>query len=158
MRRTGIIVGTAAIAALATGGVLAASGGAQAPTGQTIQVIERSGPEKFVDVAPKAKRNFDASAGDQFLFSYPLVNTSNAHAGTLDVDCKFTKGGKKPRGFCTGVMSLTGGDLFLEGRLSISGDTKGAIAGGTGDYAGARGTFVSVDTKGGDHDTITLLP
>ena len=37
--------------------------------------------------------------------------------------------------------------------------TTGAITGGTGAYANARGTFTSVeDRKGNSADTITLVP
>jgi hypothetical protein len=46
--------------------------------------------------------------------------------------------------------------------VATSGNVTGAIVGGTGAYAGARGTFTSVDRPGGDNapsdDTITLLP
>jgi len=34
--------------------------------------------------------------------------------------------------------------------------TRGVIIGGTGAYAGARGTFTSVTTKTGANDTVTL--
>ncbi len=152
----------ALVAALATGGVLAVSGGAEAPAGQTIAVVEKGGTEKFVDVAPRAKREFDPSSGDAFLFSSPLYNAANKRVGTLDVRCDFTKGGRTGRGICAGVFDLAGGDLLLSARLTISGSVTGAIVGGTGDYAGARGTFTSVDRPGGDNapsdDTITLLP
>lgn len=157
MRSTTIIAGST-VAALATAGILAVSGSAEAPTGQTIQLVEKSGIEKFVDTPPKAKRGFAPSVGDQFLFSYPLVDSANKRVGTLDARCGFTKGASKPRGVCDGVFALPGGDLLFSTRLDPTGNVKGAIVGGTAAYAGARGTFISVDTKGGDHDTITLLP
>jgi hypothetical protein len=161
VRRTTIIAGSA-VAALAAAGVLAVSGGAEAPTGQTIQVVEKGGIEKFVDTAPRAKRAFDVSAGDAFLFSSPLFNAANKRVGTLDARCDFTKGGKTARGICEGVFDLADGDLLLSARVATSGNVTGAIVGGTGAYAGARGTFTSVDRPGGDNapsdDTITLLP
>ena len=162
MQRTAIIAGSV-VAALATGGVLAVNGGAQAPTGQTIQLVEKGGSEKFVDVPPRARREFDASTGDTFLFSSGLFDGANKRAGKLDVRCDFTKGGRKPRGICDGVFALADGDLFITARLTTSDTVTGAVIGGTGAYTGARGTFTSVDRpgeKGGDpsDDTITLLP
>jgi hypothetical protein len=161
MRRTTIVAGSA-IAALATAGVLAVSGGAQAPTGQTIQFVERGGSDKFVDVAPRSNRA--PSAGDSFLFSVPLYNAENKRIGTLDAKCSFTKGGNRTaRGVCEGVFTLPDGDLYGAAKLSNSNTTLGVITGGTGGYAGARGTFRSVDRPGeggGDPSdtTITLLP
>ena len=161
MRRTAVIAGSF-VAVLAAGGVLAVSGGAKSTDGQTIKLVERGGIEKFVDVPPRAKRQFSASAGDTFLFSSPLYDGENKRAGTLDAKCSFTKGGRLARGVCEGVFDLADGDLLLSTRLSTSGNVSGAIVGGTGAYAGARGTFTSVDRPGGDSapsdDTITLLP
>lgn len=162
MRRTTIMAGST-VAALAAAGVLAVSGGAEAPAGQVIKVVEKgAATEKFVDVAPKAKRGFDASSGDAFLFSTPLFDAANKRVGNLDVRCDFTKGGRASRGICAGVFDLAGGDILISARLSPSGKVEGAVVGGTGAYAGARGTFTSVDRPGGDNapsdDTITLLP
>ena len=36
--------------------------------------------------------------------------------------------------------------------------TTGAVTGGTGAYANARGTFTSVEGRSGSTDTITLVP
>jgi len=162
MQRTAMTAG-AIVAALATGAVLAVSGGAQTPGGQTIRLIERSGADKFVDVPPRADSDSDAGAGDQFLFRSSLFNSANQRAGKLQVVCTFTKGGQKPSGVCEGVFALGGGDLLFSARLSRSSTVNGAITGGTGVYAGARGTFSSVDLPGEDGgdpsiDTITLLP
>lgn len=160
MRRT-TIVSAAAVAVLAAGGILAVSGGAQEPTGQTIQFSERGGNEKFVDVAPRAKRDFDASAGDSFLFSSRLFNGTR-RIGTLDARCSFTVGGRAARGTCVGVFALPDGDLHAAARLTTTNDTNGAIIGGTRAYAGARGTFKTVDPGENSNQpsrtTITLLP
>ena len=128
MRRTTIMAGST-VAALAAAGILAVSGGAEAPAGQTIKVVEKGGTEKFVDVAPRAKRGFDASAGDAFLFSSPLFDAANKRVGTLDVRCDFSKGGRPGRGICAGVFDLAGGDLILAARLTTSGTVTGAIIG-----------------------------
>jgi hypothetical protein len=157
-RRRATVIAGSAVAALATAGVLAVSGAAEAPTGQTISLIEKPGIEKFIDAPPRATRARPSSPGDQFMYSYPLVTGANARAGRIDARCTFTKGGRKASGICDGVISLADGDLLLAVRLKTEGDVNGAIVGGTGAYAGARGTFTSVETKGGAHDTITLLP
>lgn len=138
------------------------SGGAQAPTGQTIQFVERGGTDKFVDVAPRSSRA--PSAGDSFLFSTPLFNAANRRIGTLDAKCAFTKGGNRTaRGVCEGIFTLPDGDLYGAAKLGNSNTTNGVITGGTRAYAGARGTFRSVDPpseSNGDpsNTTITLLP
>lgn len=157
------IIAAAVLTALATGGVLAVSGGAQAPTGRTIQLVEKPYTEKFIDVKPRARREFDASAGDAFVFSARLLDSANNRAGTLYARCDFIKGGRRFGGVCTGVFALGDGDLLLSARLSEADTVTGAIVGGTGAYANARGTFTSVDRPGeagGDpsDDTITLLP
>lgn len=162
MRRTTIITGSA-VAALATAGVLAVSGGAQAPTtGQTIEFVEKGGTFKFVDTPPRAKSDFDASAGDLFVFSTPLYTSANKRYGVLNAKCTFTKGGRAASGVCEGVFSLPNGDLYAAAKLSNGKTTTGVITGGTRAYAGARGTFKSVTRSGGDNapsdTTITLLP
>ena len=125
MRRTTIMAGST-VAALAAAGVLAVSGGAEAPAGQTIKVVEKGGTEKFVDVAPRAKRGFDASAGDAFLFSSPLFDAANKRVGTLDVRCDFSKGGRTARGICAGVFDLAGGDLISRGTADHIGHRHGS--------------------------------
>ena len=55
-------------------------------------------------------------------------------------------------------MTLSGRTLMLQALVSPGiATTNGAITGVTGTYAGARGSFVSVEGKGGSKDTITLL-
>jgi hypothetical protein len=36
--------------------------------------------------------------------------------------------------------------------------TNGAVVGGIGAYAGARGTFTSTNTRTGSNDVVNLLP
>ncbi len=162
MRRTAVLAGSVAIA-LATGGVLAVTGGAEAPSGTTLQYVTKGGVFKFVDAPPKAKGEEDASSGDSFLISSGVYSTSNKRVGSLDAHCSFTRGGRRLRGVCTGIYDLPDGEIHLSARLSAEDTTAGAVVGGTGAYVGARGTFKSVDRPGeagGDpsDETITLLP
>ncbi len=164
MHRTAIIAGSV-VAALAAGGVLAVNGGAQAPTGQTIKLVTKNCQFKFTDVAPKSKgRNSPPSSGDSFAISCPAFDEAGARAGRLDAISTFTRGGRAARGVAAGVYDLAGGNIYAS-TLFVGEGSKisGAITGGDGAYAGARGTFVSIDPpgmKGGDpsNDTITLLP
>jgi hypothetical protein len=153
----------AGVVAVSAGGVAAVSGGAQEPTGKTIKLVSKGGDFKFVDVPPKARSEEDARAGDQFALAVPLYSGANKRVGTLDARCTFTKGGKNGRGLCDGIYTLADGQIHVTARLSNDDDTSGSVSGGTGAYAGARGTFKSVDRpgeKGGDpsDETITLLP
>ena len=162
MQRSAVLT-VAVLAALATGGALAVSGGAQESGGRTIEFVTRDGEFKFIDVAPRARSEEDARAGDGFALSSRLFTKAGKRAGSLDATCSFTKGGKDMRGHCEGVYALADGDIYVAARVSSSSDVAGAVVGGTRAYAGARGTFVSKDppgTKDGDpnFDTVTLLP
>ncbi len=162
MRRTAVLAGSIAVA-LGIAGVLAVTGGAEAPAGTTLKFVSKGGVFKFVDAAPRAKREEDASSGDAFLISTGIYSTASKRLGTLDAHCTFTRGGRRLRGVCTGIYDLPGGEIHVSARLSADDETAGAVVGGTGAYVGARGTFSSVDRPGeagGDpsDETITLLP
>ena len=161
MRRTAVIA-VAAVAVVAMGTFLASTGGAQGPGGQTIKLVTKNASFKFIDHRPRARREEDASAGDQFLLSAAAFRAGN-RVGRLNAQCTFTRGGRNASGICSGVYALRGGDIYLTVRLRPTDTIRGAVVGGTGDYVGARGTFKSVDRKGekgGDpsDESITLLP
>jgi hypothetical protein len=164
MHRTAIIAGSV-VAALATGGVLAVSGGAQSPTGQTIKLVTKNCKFNFIDVPPKGKsRSAPPGSGDSAVFSCPAFDEAGARAGTLEATSTFTKGGKAARAVATGVYDLANGNIYASVLFSIQGSTTtGVITGGDGAYVGARGTIKTFDRpgeKGGDpsDDTLTLLP
>ncbi|HEY2056334.1 MAG TPA: hypothetical protein VGH14_20585 [Solirubrobacterales bacterium] len=56
---------------------------------------------------------------------------------------------------CEGVFSFAGGTLHGSANI-VQGGTEGAVTGGTGRYAGASGTILSKEVKGGSTTTITL--
>lgn len=125
--------------------------------------MSKGGTFKFVDAPPRARSEEDASSGDAFLLSTPLYTRANKRAGTLDARCTFTKGGRNLRGVCDGIYTIAKDEVHIIARLSPEDDVRGSVVGGTGAYAGARGTFSSVDRPGqagGDpsDETITLLP
>lgn len=155
------VVLAASLGALA----LAAPAVANAKTVISFKEIDKGSTFTFVDNAPKAAnpRRPTISAGDLFVISIPLQNTRGESAGTLRAQCTFTKGTKNPnRGgeaVCYGVFSFTNGtiDVLVGTRDINSTKTTGGVVGGTGAYAGARGTFTSVTGKTSNSDTITLL-
>jgi hypothetical protein len=132
--------------------------GAAGPTTISVREGHQGAIFKTVDVAPKGKNPSDVSLGDEIVFTVPLV-----------------AGGKKigrENGVCVLVAKKHAEDLCTstyafphQGTLATSMIFKpakktnyGAIVGGTGVYAGARGTFtISNETEGGDKATFTLL-
>lgn len=162
MRRTAIIAGSV-IAALGAGGILAVSGGAESPDAQTLKYVTKNCSFHFSDVPPRSRgREPQPAAGDGFAISCRVFNEAATRVGTLDATCTFTKGGRAGRGVCEGTYALPDGTLYLLASASTGDTTKGAVVGGDGAYAGAHGTFTSVDRPGqagGDpsDDTFTLL-
>jgi hypothetical protein len=144
--------------------VLAQSGGG----GKTITFHELNKGSRFgyVDNPPRNKphRRPVFSIGDQFVLANPLAGT-NGRIGELRATCALTKrapatdnGFTAAHPFCTGAFILKDGALFVQA-VDAGGDvTSGAVVGGTGLYAGARGTFTSATTKSGANDEVDLLP
>jgi hypothetical protein len=164
MRRTAIIAGSV-LTVVATGAVIAASGGAQAPAPKAtvIKLISKGGTLKLVDVAPKIRKQGTLGAGDEFVLSAAVANAANKRVGTVDVHCSVTKTKPTARGVCDGIYALGNGELHIVARLVTDDDLTGSVVGGTGAYAGARGTFTSTTRPGkksadASNDTITLLP
>jgi hypothetical protein len=164
MKRLALLAAAAATA-IAVLAVLSTSGSAQSGE-RTIVVTELSKGSlfKFVDQRPRTKpgRNEpSASLGDQLVFSSPLGDGAHRRAGRLAAACTAIKPGaieRKAVFLCTGVAHLTDGDLFLAARFlpRPSGTVRGALTGGTGAYAGARGTFTSTGEP--STDTFHILP
>jgi hypothetical protein len=154
-----------AVAAVAVFAVVATSG-AQAPGPQTLVFKENSKGSKFtfVDAARPFAKNPNRptpSQGDYFVFYSPLNDATGKRVGELDVKCTVMKKGKSRTGqgevdLCDGVVGLGNGEIFLSARVvnEDSGNVRGAITGGTGAYANARGTLTSV---GENNSTDTLV-
>jgi hypothetical protein len=166
VRRKAVIVIASLVAALATGAILAVSGGAQAPGARTLELVTKNFRFKAVDHPPRS-RSQDAppSAGDVFVISALVTDREGRRRGRFDATCTVTRGGQRGGGVCEAIYALHGGEIHLLARLTFAeeGDVAGSIVGGTRAYAGARGTFVSRDRpgeRGGDpsDDTLTLLP
>jgi hypothetical protein len=139
------------------------------PDGKTITFKELNKGSRFayIDNAPKnpPHKAPKFSVGDQFVIGTALQDSTGAD-GDLRAVCTITKAAPSSNGnsintthpICVGGFTLRDGTLFANVTDAGAKGTHGAITGGTGAYAGARGTFDSVNTKTGANDTITLLP
>ncbi len=145
---------------------------ASASAAGTPTTIKFSEPEKgstftYIDVAPTApkKHGFPTaiSPGDQLVLTNPLTEGSKT-IGKLRARCTATAPAKTTSNtaflqahfICEGVFTLPGGTLYANASIVKAG-TEGVITGGTGKYAGASGTLLSKEVKGGSTTTITLL-
>ncbi len=163
MKKRFATLAAAAVAATVIAGILTTSGGAQEPGERTFKIIEGSGGTfHFIDNAPKAKnpRNPRFSAGDGFVFTTPLFNTSNKRIGNIHVQCAVTRGGnfRRASSQCNGTFDLRNGTLAASAVLNGE-NAKIAIVGGTGAYEGARGSITDRDLpRDRTEDTVHLLP
>ncbi len=158
--RRGTILGVAACCALfaaLTGTAVAA------PQTLTFQEIEKGSTFAYIDNAPKSKlvHGFPEkiSQGDEISISTPLASAGKT-IGKLRTSCVATSSAKTfdKAGFnCLGTFVFSNGTLVASAVISKESGTEGAIIGGTGVYANARGTFVSVEGKGTSTVTVTLV-
>jgi hypothetical protein len=163
MRRT-------AIAAVAATAVLVSACGGDDDVKlekSTLNFTERETDEfGFVDAPPRTRLGREGperlSNGDQLTFSSDLLDSSKKDVGDLDATCIATRATGRfdtSNTVCTGVATIPGGSVTLTvgGKAFQEGvDTRGAVVGGTGEYAGATGSFVST-VNGQSKDTITLF-
>jgi hypothetical protein len=163
--RTVIAAATGAAILVAAAGVTA-SGSAQAPGSRRLTFTEgeRGSTFKIVDNAPRSpghtERTFRLSAGDFFVFTNPMIDSSGQRAGTFRGTCFATRGGRFERAFflCHAVAKLRNGDIAIEAATPLGDLVRAPIAGGTGLYNGARGTFTSRERGRRTIDTFELLP
>jgi hypothetical protein len=137
---------------------------------KTLTFTERDTDEfGFVDAAPKTKLTRDGpkklSNADQLTFSSDLFDASKKDVGDLDASCiaiRATRRFETSSMLCTGVMTIPGGSLTLSvgGKPFQEGvDTRGAVVGGSEEYAGATGSFTSTESGRNrpSKDTITVF-
>jgi hypothetical protein len=154
---------TGLLACCALGAVLAPFAVAET----TLQFTE---PEKgstfeFVDVPPYAttKHGIAISPGDELVITNPLTRDGKT-IGKLRATCTATaytkasdsKAITNAHFICQGVYFFGKSTLYASAAI-VKGGTEGVITGGTGDYAGARGTFFAKDAKGGSSTTISFI-
>jgi hypothetical protein len=145
-----------AAAVLATLAVAVPATHAQTPGARTLNFTEQAKGTKVVFVD---NGKHGPSAGDGIVLTIPLVDAAGAKLGTATATCTATSIPKseEPPTLCQAVFPLADGDIVVSGRVTPGADHL-AVVGGTGAYAGARGTMDSTDDKTGSHDVVTLLP
>jgi len=101
-----------------------------------IAVIEHPTDEKTIDLGAKGD-----SVGDLLVFANPLFDSANkTQVGTDQGSCVRTVAGKSWE--CLWTNTLKDGNIMVEGPFSDTAkDDVFAVIGGTGKYAGARGTM-----------------
>jgi hypothetical protein len=164
MALSAICIGTIAVLSVAlfmVAGAPDSKAQAQTPTGRTITLNELAKGSKFIHVRnTKTRHRTSMALGDLVVFTNPIADASGKLVGKLHADCAATVGNRnflKGVLTCTAVLTLGDGALMVQTNSSPgTATTAGAIVGGTGAYAGARGVFVSKATARGADDTITL--
>jgi hypothetical protein len=123
-----------------------------APTG-TLQMVLR--PESFnlVDNPPKRSGDGPPSPGDASITGYRVLDASGAkRLGRAQFVCVATdRRGEHEQ--CAGTIALPGGQIATQGDADHV-----AIVGGTGAYAGARGTAAGQDHPHSVDVTVHFLP
>jgi len=163
----------AATAAVLLAALVAGCGGGGATfRKQTLSFTERQNDDSFsfADNPPKSSpSNGDEpklSNGDQITFTADMIDGSGKDVGDLDATCTVTAtttgSFDDSRAQCLGTADVPGGTLTVTvgGKAFGAGTTRGAVVGGTGDYAGATGSFTSSDESGTDkpsQDTFQLF-
>jgi allene oxide cyclase len=102
---------------------------------EQIKVVERPVGETTVDLGPKGD-----SVGDLLVFANGVFDSANkTQVGTDQGYCVRIVVGKSWE--CNWTMTLTAGRITVEGPFMDDGDSVFAITGGTGKYAGAKGSM-----------------
>ncbi len=102
---------------------------------EQIVVVERPVGETTVDLGAKGD-----SVGDLLVFANKVYDAGNkAQVGTDQGYCVRTIVGKSWECFWT--LTLTAGQITVEGPFLDTGDSLMVVTGGTGKYAGAKGSM-----------------
>jgi hypothetical protein len=121
------------IAAVSAAGLLSACGGGS--DSETIKVIEHAETDTVRHIGPASEED---SVGDVLAFANPVFDSENQkRVGSDNGQCVRTVVGKAWE--CIWTVSLSGGQLTVEGPFEEGKDTTLAITGGTGDYKDASG-------------------
>jgi allene oxide cyclase len=122
-------------AAARLGVLTAALVAAPAFAAEQIKVVERPVGETTIDLAAKGD-----SVGDMLVFANNVFDAANkVQVGTDQGYCIRTVVGKSWECFWT--LTLKTGQITIEGPFADTGDSTFAVTGGTGKYAGAKGSM-----------------
>jgi hypothetical protein len=150
-RRAPFIAALAAAAATAVTVSVASGQSPPAPTpvgGTTISVTQVDRAFKFVDVAPRGGPGKPFTQGDAFVIGGRLLKGTKV-VGKTNLVCTTTQPGRRGGSLCVGALVLPGGQIAFSGYNTVADTpaTSFAVTGGTGTYAGARGTLTAKSAK-----------
>src|SRR3981081_650159 len=135
-------------------GALAAVGPVPAFEAEKIQLVEHADTDATLDLGVKGD-----SVGDLLTFANPVYDAANkTQVGSDQGYCVRVIAGKSWECFWT--LRLKEGQITIEGPFYDAGDSVMAVTGGTGKYAGAKGSrkLHSRDARGSSYDlTYELL-
>ena len=161
MPRTSRLIPLLVVPALAAGAIASGSSSAQDQAPRTLQLTELQKGATFKHIRnTKTGSRRANSAGDVIVFTSRLADPSGKVVGKLSAACATTTGA---RNFVKSVITCNGSVALADGTMTWQADvhpaaatTTGAVTGGTGAYANARGVFDSELGPNGAVDTITL--
>ncbi|MDP9064533.1 MAG: Allene oxide cyclase [Pseudomonadota bacterium] len=115
--------------------VLLCAAASPALAAEHLKIVERPLGETTVDLAAKGD-----SVGDMLVFANGVFDADNkTSVGSDQGYCVRTVVGKSWECFMT--ITLKAGQITLEGPFADAGDSLLAVTGGTGKYAGAKGSM-----------------
>ncbi len=136
--------------------------------GRTLHFLQKHQVDHIIDNPPRTTFRHGVPAsisiGDMDLVTKEIWTTSKPtrQVGTIYALCTVTIGGLDPAVTCNGSYVLPSGTLAMSAFYHFSDRAhRAAVVGGTGAYAGARGSYIGVSSPGNDAiniDTIHLLP
>jgi hypothetical protein len=145
MKRSAIVLSGLAVLLLAAPSADAAKGHRKI----TIKARSKLDRVQFVDNAPTGD-----SAGDMLIFTEKLFNSRGKQIGSDAASCVRLFDATS---LCTGTYKLPKGRLMVQLlQPGPTGTYDQAITGGTGRYAGARGTVTVAQQASGDRFTFRI--
>jgi hypothetical protein len=142
---TATVVAGGAVAAHATDG---GTHGSSRSGAQTLSVVEHAVTDTTADTGPKGD-----SLGDVLAFANPIFDKADKkQVGSDNGTCVRTAVGRAYD--CQWSVGLKGGQIMVQGPFYDAKDSRLAITGGTGAYAGASGWMLlhARDAKGSAYD------
>ena len=123
---------------------------AVACAGESLRLVERATGETVVH-----RTSADDALGDLIVFANPLYDAADKRpVGASRGSCTRVEVGRWWD--CHWTMTLDGGALLVAGPYPDEGDAVFGIVGGTGRYAGARGT-VAVHSRDAAHESYDFV-
>ena len=151
IRKSGLLLGIVVV----TLGIFSTQAASPQAVGQTLNLnFPNSEPDAITDTAPKGP-----SVGDVYYFRGGITDESGASVGHIFAEAaSLTKDGNRVQ--MTATITLSQGSLSAIGELNFDAADQGtlAIAGGTGDFDGSRGSLVVTAEQDNINIDITLLP